>query len=476
MITNNNEISKARTYTFDISYTVTSSELRSIKGGYTDENGYFCGTYFNEDYDVSVFVDQNNNNDYLDDGDTNTTEKVYLEVHTDVKTTNTVKTQWKASLDWSDEWGDKPDDYDQYFYIVWKVTSSHDKSSSQKFKITWSEGTVHDGSYVTDYPENHNNNYKGWLQSGTYSWIIVTKHTRNPTDAGWYHSSTWKSYASVGNINNNVTVAANFATDTFSKKNPASGEVNYHLYAKWIPVETVDKDADDLNQIEDGYSGFGLAGVLLRKANMLDPNYNNDEKPEGLRFVTSLSESLYNSIDALSGTNVDGSDVPVEYGYVVGTEDNITAFASHYNVKDLSKYQLRYNGENVNGIDTRGLDENNRTVENDCRYITNVNCTSKVNGVTNGVVAEDHQNYGSYRLYTLVVTYEGDDANSKDKKIAARSYIRYYDANGLLRVFYNTYKKNMYSGCMCSFNMISGMAISQAEPESTQEQDQQTND
>ncbi len=57
-----------------------------------------------------------------------------------------------------------------------------------------------------------------------------------------------------------------------------------------------------------------------------------------------------------------------------------------------------------------------------------------------------------YCLYTLVVTYEGKSASNKGDKIAARAYIRYYDANGNLRVFYNTYKKSMYSACMCSFN------------------------
>ena len=52
-------------------------------------------------------------------------------------------------------------------------------------------------------------------------------------------------------------------------------------------------------------------------------------------------------------------------------------------------------------------------------------------------------------------------AGSKNEKLAARSYIRYYDANGKLRVFYNTYKKSMYGGCMCSFNQVAGMAIPQ---------------
>ena len=48
--------------------------------------------------------------------------------------------------------------------------------------------------------------------------------------------------------------------------------------------------------------------------------------------------------------------------------------------------------------------------------------------------------------------------------IAARSYLRYYDANGKLRVFYNDYKNNAgntyYGGCMCSYDQIYSVALS----------------
>ena len=193
---------------------------------------------------------------------------------------------------------------------------------------------------------------------------------------------------------------------------------------------------------------------------MIDANYNSTETPGGLRFVTTFSQSLYNVIDALSTTNVDG--VPVEYGYVVGTEANIKAFTGQYNITEPTKYQLQYNGTNVNGVDTTGK---TRTAETDYRYIYNVNCTSQVgndgNTVENGVVALDHRNFTNYRLYTLVITYEGDSASRTGEKINARAYIRYYDANGKLRVFYNTYKKSMYSGCMCSFAQVASMAIPQ---------------
>ncbi len=281
--------------------------------------------------------------------------------------------------------------------------------------------------------------------------------------AGWYSNAN---YAYLSNItysttSNTANRALNFETKTFTKANSSSvsGAPDYHLYAKWIPVGTVDKDNEDANLMSGGYRGFGLAGVQIRTPNMWDSNYNNPDgtgsTAGGMRFVTSLKESLLSSIDALSTTQVETPEgnVDVEYGYAVGAEDNIKEFASHYGISDSTKYQLQYKGTNVNGVNTTG---ETKTAETDYRYITNVNCTRGT-----GKITDDHRNFTNYRLYTLIVTYEGDSASKKDKKISARSYIRYYDANGKLRVFYNTYKKSMYSGCMCSYNQAVNLALPQ---------------
>ena len=242
-------------------------------------------------------------------------------------------------------------------------------------------------------------------------------------------------------------IASNFEGDGY-----AARDTDYHLYAKWIKVGTVAKSDEDTNIIS-GYRGFGLAGVQIREPQMYDENYT-EETPGGLRFITSLSEELLRSIDALSATKVstpEGS-VDVEYGYAVGTEANINTFIDHYNVADATAYTLQYKGENVNGKNTT---QEKSGADTDYRYITNVNCTKGT-----GKIAKDHRNFKDYRLYTLVVTYEGTSASKKAEKIDARSYIRYYDANGKLRVFYNTYKKNTYyGGCMCSFNQVSSMAL-----------------
>jgi len=308
--------------------------------------------------------------------------------------------------------------------------------------------------------------------------------------AGWYHNS---GYTAIDTPDEAELLPADFENDSFESKNTGD-DPDYHLYAKWIKVGTVQKSSGDTNLVS-GYRGFGLAGVQIRPktmqildedtneyvdANLYDPNvrekidgfsdaeYNDKvkETPEGMRFVTSMSESLLSSINdigKISTASSEAQNFGVEYGYAVGTEENIKQFMNHYNVADEADYMLQYNGQNVNGVDTTGSDKSNRTADTDYRYVTNIDCTSGHGDNNNdGVVRDDHRNFdGEYRLFTLVVTY--DDAESKQKlgdKLDARAYLRYYDANGKQRVFYNIYKKSMYhGGCLCSFNQVSSMAM-----------------
>lgn len=45
----------------------------------------------------------------------------------------------------------------------------------------------------------------------------------------------------------------------------------------------------------------------------------------------------------------------------------------------------------------------------------------------------------------------------KDREVCARAYLRYYDANGLLRTFYNDYGgTTTYGGCSVSYEEASG--------------------
>ena len=82
---------------------------------------------------------------------------------------------------------------------------------------------------------------------------------------------------------------------------------------------------------------------------------------------------------------------------------------------------------------------------NDYAYLKNVRCS--------GVV--DHYEGITYRLYTAVVTYKNAEGDALASELIARSYIRYYDANGLLRTYHNNYTGTAcFGGCRTSYSAI----------------------
>ena len=252
--------------------------------------------------------------------------------------------------------------------------------------------------------------------------------------AGWY--------TVADNDNNDESKAFEFNTAVPSDVTD--------VYAHWIPVGEVSKDADDDKELPSGmtkYKGFEMFGVQIRPEVNYDSNYG-DVKPGGLRFIASISEDLLENIKDVHEDN------KIEYGFVTAAEKTVNTVVDGFNI-DKNTYKLQYNGENVNGVDTTQKSAN----ANNFRYITNVDCTSKVGGYGTKV-KEDHRNFTDYRLATYVVTYNDDESGAnKAKNVAARAYLRYTDANGLLRTFYNDYNgTNFYGGCSTSYNAVKDMA------------------
>lgn len=233
---------------------------------------------------------------------------------------------------------------------------------------------------------------------------------------GWYYDQD----------NDNDTRPVVFDTDVYSKD----------IYAHWITVEDVEKDEEDTNDLPPGetkYGGFDLAGVQIRKEMM---DYNFDEiKPGGMRFITSLNMDVVKEINKIKANNI-------EYGYVAATDEGWINYHKGYE-------KLQYVSTNTNGINTSDGDN-----ENYFGFAHNVNCTSRVAKGSSNVVPLDHQNYSGYLIYSLVITYEGDDANGKDTNVLARPYIKYTDANGLDRVVYSEYRgeSNTLGGCYTNYN------------------------
>lgn len=264
--------------------------------------------------------------------------------------------------------------------------------------------------------------------------------------AGWYTVSD--------NSDNSSAKAFKFDSDI-----PANLT---DVYAHWIPVGEVSKDENDDKILPESmkvgdeykYRGFGLFGVQIRPGWHYDSNYDESNQG-GLRFIASVGEDLLSDIDAISDKTVDGNKV--EYGFITAGESSVNTVAndSSFNI-DKSKYKIQYKGTNVNGVNTTVRERS----KNNFNYITNLDCTSKTQGRggkvygNNSRIEIDHRNYTNYRLATYVVKYEDDPTGANlGRNVVARAYMRYYDANGLLRTFYNDYDgTRVYGGCSISYN------------------------
>lgn len=241
---------------------------------------------------------------------------------------------------------------------------------------------------------------------------------------GWYYDQD----------NENDSRPVKFGADKYAKD----------IYAHWIKVEDVAKNAEDTHILPgegNTYGGFDLMGVQIRKERTIDPNYNYESKPGGMRFITSLSTKVVNEINALD----DKTDI--EYGFVTTTDTN----QGWINYHDTLHHKLLYVDNGANGIDTTSSAQDVNYFD----FAKNINCTSKQSNSAGGGVNWDHCHYDDYLLYTLVVTYEEKGAN-KDKNILARPYIHYTDANGLERVAYSDYNGNskMLGGCYTNYTLL----------------------
>lgn len=213
-------------------------------------------------------------------------------------------------------------------------------------------------------------------------------------------------------------------------------------YAQWTEIKEMEKDIDDEKVFSGSYKTFGLQGVQIREANLYDSNYEQKTE-EGLRFVASFDERLISHLEALFG------EENIEYGFVVATEANAKKFADQYQVP-YEDYKIQYKMRD----DGRPADGEKRTADSDYRYVSNVVCTKGT-----GSIKMDHRNFNGYRLFTAVITYENDtDGTKKDMNVIARAYVKYTDANGIERVFYNDYegssRASIFGGCSVSFNTV----------------------
>lgn len=208
---------------------------------------------------------------------------------------------------------------------------------------------------------------------------------------------------------------------------------NTHIYAQWIEVTSVTQEAADEKQNVPGgsYAGFDLAGTQIRYTETQeDPwyDYSQDQTGpgSGLRFIGVLSTQVEDALRDTNAANASG----IAYGFAMAKSATTAKYAG-----STEGYQLHIPDANVNGVDTRTA----------YKYSKNILCSG---------LSRDHYNGEGYRLYTAVVTFK--NGTGYDIDFLTRSYLRYYDANGLYRTHYNNYTGDsaIYSGCSASYDDV----------------------
>lgn len=301
---------------------------------------------------------------------------------------------------------------------LFKVTfhANNEDISEDIFRVYYEKGNAPENALCL----NDNNTVSSFYEIPEFAYKTHNKYIFK----GWY----------LDKDNNNNTRPVKWS-DVYTE--------NTDVYAHWIETGNVAKDIDDLKVLpyKDGmYPGYDLVGVQVRDVEKDDVSHYGEEGT-GLRFVTVLSENVYDEINTIKDRDGKTANTgKAEYGYVVSKTDTANQAAQYYGI-DKEDFRLEYKGENVNGVDTSDT----------YKFVQNVKCS----GVS------DHKNYDNYRLYTTVITYKGLEGDAltaaQNTEITARSYIRYYDANGLYRTHYNNYTGTVsFGGCSSSFTAAQG--------------------
>ncbi len=154
----------------NIEFTFTCTvDPHNIKGGYTDQNGYYQGDYYQKNFTPSIVVTDATN-------PLNYSRAMNLEAHTKV-ITEAGKSRSNVVTSWNSDWGTRPADADEYFYVIWELESNGSSNSSQKYHCSWSEDTAHDGSVIYSDPELGTES--NLMSSGKYYTTVVTKHLKS---------------------------------------------------------------------------------------------------------------------------------------------------------------------------------------------------------------------------------------------------------------------------------------------------------
>jgi uncharacterized repeat protein (TIGR01451 family) len=138
VITNFEEVKDAAMFTTTMSWSFTPMD---VANGYTHDDIQAKFT--------TKYTDDEGNAGQLDQ----TSDTLNVSVNTSAKLTDAKKKMVKQISKWRDEWGEKPADADDYFYLEWQSYYRVDRDSTQPYYVTIDEDTTKSDGIVGYYKD-----------------------------------------------------------------------------------------------------------------------------------------------------------------------------------------------------------------------------------------------------------------------------------------------------------------------------------
>lgn len=138
ILVNNEDLTGGMGLDFTLSYRVSPSD---VPGGAEDVNGEYLEGYTYGKGTVNVIVS-------VDAGTVQTeSRKLTAEMHTKVIPEAALSYN-SVSYRWDENWGEKPADADDYFYVTWRAEAYFNAYQTQKYSYYWTEDTDHEGTVI----------------------------------------------------------------------------------------------------------------------------------------------------------------------------------------------------------------------------------------------------------------------------------------------------------------------------------------
>ena len=143
LLVNNQELAGGAGVDVVISYKV---KPKDVPGGASDAQGQYVDgyEYYKGKAEVTFYVDM----DQDEEAETVRSKELFLEMHTRISGSPTKELQ-SIYYNWQNEWGERPEDAEDYFYAKWELRTHFSVNTNQPGTYEWTEdGMVHDGTVV----------------------------------------------------------------------------------------------------------------------------------------------------------------------------------------------------------------------------------------------------------------------------------------------------------------------------------------